>query len=149
MTGAVLRPAAEGDFDFIRTLDCHISDVELRRKIAAGLVLLIADGSRRCGVLRWGLFWDNTPFLNLICLAEPFRRRGLGSRALAEWEEARRRAGYKLVLTSTLSNEEAQHFYRRRGYRDCGCLLLPGEPNELLLLKELDAEERKSVAEKS
>ena len=134
MNGAVLRPAAEGDFDFIRTLDCHISDVELRRKIAAGLVLLIADGSRRCGVLRWGLFWDNTPFLNLICLAEPFRRRG---------------AGYKLVLTSTLSNEEAQHFYRRRGYRDCGCLLLPGEPNELLLLKELDAEERKSVAEKS
>lgn len=102
-----------------------------------------------CGVLRWGLFWDNTPFLNLICLAEPFGGCGLGSRALAEWEEARRRAGYKLVLTSTLSNEEAQHFYRRRGYRDCGCLLLPGEPNELLLLKELDAEERKSVAEKS
>ena len=35
------------------------------------------------------------------------------------------------VMTSTRSDEEAQHFYRGLGYTDCGALLLPGEPLEL------------------
>lgn len=42
-----------------------------------------------------------------------------------------------MVLTSTLSSEGAQHFYRKRGYVDCGSLLLPGEPLEIILRKEL------------
>ncbi len=36
-----------------------------------------------------------------------------------------------------LSNEEAQHFYRRRHYVDAGALLLPGEPLEIIFVKEL------------
>jgi hypothetical protein len=44
-----------------------------------------------------------------------------------------------MVLTSTQSDEDAQHFYRRLGYRDCGVLILPGEAGELMLLKELPA----------
>ena len=38
---------------------------------------------------------------------------------------------------STLSSEGAQFFYRKNGYLDCGSLLLPGEPLEIILLKEL------------
>ena len=34
-------------------------------------------------------------------------------------------AGHALVLTSTQSDEEAQHFHRALGYRDCGGFLLP------------------------
>ena len=45
--------------------------------------------------------------------------------------------GHKRVLTSTLSNEGAQFFYRKNGYTDCGALLLPDEPLEIILLKEL------------
>ena len=48
---------------------------------------------------------------------------------------------YKQVLTSTLSNERAQFFYRKNGYVDCGSLLLPREPLEIILLKHLDSEE--------
>jgi hypothetical protein len=40
-------------------------------------------------------------------------------------------------MTSTLSDEDAQHFYRKLGYEEHGCLLLPGEPLEILLLKPL------------
>ena len=41
------------------------------------------------------------------------------------------------VMTSTRSDEEAQHFYRGLGYTDCGALLLPGEPLELIFRKEI------------
>ena len=42
-----------------------------------------------------------------------------------------------MVLTSTLSNEQAQFFYRKNGYTDCGSLLLPEEPLEIILRKDL------------
>ena len=45
--------------------------------------------------------------------------------------------GYEMVLTSTLSSEQAQFFYRKNGYADCGSLLLPGEVLEIILRKEL------------
>ena len=49
--------------------------------------------------------------------------------------------GYDLVLTSTQSDEKAQHFYRKLGYRDCGGLGMdiPGhtQPMELFLVKAL------------
>jgi len=32
--------------------------------------------------------------------------------------------GYVAVMTSTNSDEQAQHFYRKLGYKDCGCLIL-------------------------
>jgi len=44
---------------------------------------------------------------------------------------------HKIVLTSTLSSEQAQFFYRKNGYIDCGSLLLPKEPLEIILLKKL------------
>ena len=45
--------------------------------------------------------------------------------------------GYKMVMTSTLSNEDAQFFYRKNGYVDCASLLLPKEPLEIIMLKNL------------
>ena len=41
------------------------------------------------------------------------------------------------MMTSTLSNESAQHFYRRMGYQDAGCLLLPDEALEILFTKTI------------
>jgi hypothetical protein len=40
-------------------------------------------------------------------------------------------------MTSTVSAESAQHFYRRLGYRDAGCLFLPGESAEILFIKQV------------
>ena len=45
--------------------------------------------------------------------------------------------GYEMALTSTLSSEQAQFFYRKNGYVDCGSLLLPGEALEIILRKDL------------
>jgi hypothetical protein len=39
------------------------------------------------------------------------------------------------VLTSTLANERGQFLYRKLGYQDCGALLFPNEPLEIILRK--------------
>lgn len=41
------------------------------------------------------------------------------------------------VNTSSLSNENTQHFYRKLGYKDSGCLLLKFEPSEIIFTKEI------------
>lgn len=40
-------------------------------------------------------------------------------------------------MTTTQSNEYAQHFYNRLGYAAAGGFLLPGESYELILAKKL------------
>lgn len=45
--------------------------------------------------------------------------------------------GHTLAMTSTLSNEGAQHFYRKMGYTDIGGFLIHNEPLEILLIKTI------------
>ena len=95
------------------------------------------EGEALAGWLRWNLFWDNSPFLNLLFVLEARRGGGLG-RALAEhWEERMREAGYGAVMTSTQAGECAQHFYAKLGYEAVGGFLPPGEGYELMFCKKL------------
>ena len=43
------------------------------------------------------------------------------------WESQMRESGYEKALTSTLSDKNAQHLYRKLGYEERSCLLLPGD----------------------
>lgn len=131
------RIAAKADVAQIAAHDKHIKKEEMESLACLGRVLLAEEGGAFAGWLRWNLFWDNTPFMNLLFLLEPYRGHGYGKEMVAFWEKQMREAGYKRVLTSTLSSEGAQHFYRKLGYADCGALLLPGEPLEIFLTKEL------------
>ena len=60
---------------------------------------------------------------------------------MEHWEQDMREQGYGLVMTSTQVNEEAQHFYRKLGYRDCGGFVvdIPGyeQPMEMIMIKAL------------
>ena len=89
------------------------------------------------GWLRWGLFWDEIPFMNMLHVAEEHRGQGIGRLLVEDWELRCREDGHAIVMTSTLSNESAQDLYRRMGYRDAGCLLLAGEALEILFTKAI------------
>lgn len=45
---------------------------------------------------------------------------------VAYWEKQMKTKGYDLVMTSSLSNEAAQHFYHKLNYMDSGALLSAG-----------------------
>ncbi|RLK09837.1 acetyltransferase (GNAT) family protein [Micromonospora sp. M71_S20] len=133
-----LRVADNRDVSFLVQADLHVDRMELHRVIEVGRVTVAVEDTSIQGWLRWGLFWDEIPFMNMLFVLEQHRGKGLGTRLIQHWENQQRTAGHGSVMTSTLASEEAQHLYRRLGYVDRGCLLLPGEPLEILLAKSLE-----------
>lgn len=136
-----MRYAEESDLSFCKTLDRHISDAELAWKLRERRYYIILDDALPVGVMRYHLFWDSVPFLTLIYLEVSYRGLGFGRQAMACWENEMRAAGHGMALVSTQADEDAQHFYRRLGYRDAGGLVVdvPGyeQPLELFFTKAL------------
>ena len=118
-----IRYATENDKLFWFTLDKHLSEDEFARKIRDKRGYIINGGDIPIGIMRYNLFWDNTPFLTLIYIEETEQRKGFGRQAMLHWEDEMRGLGYKMVMTSTQADEQAQHFYRKLGYVDRGCKL--------------------------
>ena len=134
-----LNYVRDEDKPYWRTLDKKLGEAELDLKIRdkRGYVLW-ADGVP-VGVMRYNLFWDIFPFLNLISLEEAHQGKGFGRQAMAAWEEEMRKLGYPMVMLSTQVDEGAQHFYRKLGYLDKGSLFFDGTPHkqaqELFMIK--------------
>lgn len=132
-----IRYAKSGDLEMISEYDMHISKEELKNAIAMKrMILLFIDGEYK-GWLRFNLFWDNIPFMNLLFLFEEQRGKGYGKKLVEFWEQEMAKQGYRFVMTSTQSDEEAQFFYRKLGYTDRGALVLPDEPLEILFYKKV------------
>ena len=133
----MVRYATDADISFLSAHDKHIAADELARIIGMNRVLVAHDGGRLVGWLRYGLFWDNTPFMNMLYVIDGERGKGQGRALASYWEDSMRAQGYERVMTSTQSDEQAQHFYRKLGYSDAGALLLPGEPLEIIMIKDV------------
>ena len=132
-----IRYARSGDIDLISEYDEHISMEELKNAIAMKRIILLFIGGKFEGWLRFNLFWDNIPFMNLLFILEEQRGRGYGRELVGFWEREMKAQGYRFVMTSTQSDEEAQFFYRKLGYTDRGALVLPDEPLEIIFYKNV------------
>ena len=120
-----LQPALPGDWLLWSTLDAHLPEAAFRRATREQLAYWITTGGHPIGILRYQFFWETIPFLTLLLLEAPYRGQGYGRAAMALWEAQLIQAGYGMALVSTQSDESAQHFYRKLGYRDCGCFWTP------------------------
>lgn len=129
--------ATEADYAYIAGRDKHIAKALIASKIRDKEIFILRDSLEIMGWMRYGYFWDNIPFMNLIWLDEPYRGKGCGKETILHWEQLMRQLGYNTVMTSTQSDEGAQHFYRKLGYKDTGSLMQENEPLEILLTKKL------------
>ena len=136
-----IRYANKEDKSFWFTLDKHMSEDEFFLKIRDKRAYIICDGNKPVGVMRYNLFWDNIPFLTLIHFEKLYRRREFGKKSMLLWEKEMRELGYKMVMTSTQIDEQAQHFYRKLGYIEKGSLSFDNtpfeQPREMFMLKKL------------
>ena len=136
-----IKYVSNSDKSFWFTLDEHMSESEFVLKVRDRRGYIICDNEKPVGIMRYNLFWDNSPFLTLIHFVESAQRKGFGRQAMLHWENEMRELGYKVVMTSTQADEGAQHFYRKLGYKDSGCLILDNtpikQPLEIFMLKVL------------
>ncbi|BCK00702.1 GNAT family N-acetyltransferase [Anaerocolumna chitinilytica] len=136
-----IRGIKKEDKDFWYTLDRHLPEAEFIKKVADQRGYVIFDDEKPIGILRFNMFWDNIPFLTMIYIDFSYHKKGYGRKAMEFWEAEMAGLGYKMVMTSTQADEEAQHFYRKLGYKDSGCLVLdiPGfeQPLEMFMIKAI------------
>ena len=136
-----IRYVRSEDKEFWYRLDKHLPEKEFENKVACQRGYVLLDDSEPIGLLRYNLFWDNTPFCTLLFVDWKYQGKGYGKNLMAHWEKDMKTKGYGMLLTSTQVDEKAQHFYRKIGYQDCGGLIIniPGyeQPMELFMSKGL------------
>lgn len=61
-----IRMAEKTDSQKLIEYDKHIRAEELESVIVLKRVLIAEEKEKLVGWLRWSLFWDNTPFINML-----------------------------------------------------------------------------------
>ena len=137
----LIRGAEEKDRAFWFSLDKHLPPEQYEKKLRDGQAYVLEADGKPVALLRWNLFWDNVPFCTMLFVDWAEQRKGYGRCIMEHWEREMKAQGHGLVMVSTQVDENAQHFYRKLGYRDAGGFILdvPGyeQPMEMILIKAI------------
>lgn len=136
-----IRYVSASNKDFWYTLDRHLPETEFLNKVRDKQGYILLEDGKPAGLLRYNLFWDNTPFCTMLFVDWKSQKKGYGRKLMEHWEQDMKSKGFDMLLTSTQVDEEAQHFYRKLGYKDCGSLVLNvsghEQPMEMFMVKAL------------
>ena len=132
-----VRIANERDFETIAKHDKHISETTLKKKIANNQILIAEMNGEFVGWLRWGLFWDEIPFMNMLYVLEKYQNKRIGTTIVRKWEQMMLAEGFDKVMTSTLEQESAKYFYCKLGYRNLGKFTPFADEYEIVMGKNL------------
>lgn len=120
-------------------LDRHLPENVFDEKVRTKRGYVLVEDEKIIGILRYNLFWDNTPFCTMLFIEDSYRSKGYGRQMMEHWEQNMKAQGYGILMTSTQVDEDAQHFYRKLGYKDAGGFIVdvPGfeQPMEMIMIK--------------
>ena len=119
-------------------LDRHLPENVFDEKVRTKRGYVLVEDEKIIGILRYNLFWDNTPFCTMLFIEDSYRSKGYGRQMMEHWEQDMKAQGYGMLMTSTQVDEDAQHFYRKLGYKDAGGFIVdvPGfeQPMEMIMI---------------
>ncbi|MBR5968809.1 MAG: GNAT family N-acetyltransferase [Lachnospiraceae bacterium] len=122
-------------------LDDVLSESVFDEKVRNRQGYVCVEDEKVIGILRYNLFWDSIPFCTLLRIDDEYQGRGYGKQLMERWEQDMKSAGCGMTMTSTQVNEDAQHFYRKLGYKDAGGFVvdIPGyeQPMEMMMIKAI------------
>lgn len=126
--------------DWLLKQDRHVPEQWVRRCLSLGEYIIAEQEGEPVGLLRFSRFWGVIPFMDLIMVLPAHRRSGVGTALFRHWEEAMRKTGAALLMTSSQGDEaEPRAWHRRNGFRDAGSVSfghLQPTP-EVFLVKDL------------
>ena len=123
-------------------LDQHLPEEIFAEKVRTNQGYVLVEDGVGIGILRYNLFWDNTPFCTMLFIDDGYRGKGYGKQMMEYWEQDMKTKGYGMLMISTQVDEDAQHFYRKLGYKDAGGFIVdvPGfeQPMEMIMIKAVE-----------
>ncbi len=126
------------DFSAVQKYDRHIPSVRLRNCIRDHQVYALRDAGSIVGILRYSLFWQSIPFLDLIYIDESYRGKGYGRQIMSHCESAMADLCYKYVMLYTQEDETGKYFYEKLGYHRIGAFQPPEQAaDEIMYLRNL------------
>lgn len=138
---AEIRYVQLEDKVFWYSLDKHLSEREFEKKVRDKQGYVLLEDGKPIGLLRYNLFWDNTPFCTMLIIDWNNHGKGYGKKLMEHWEKNMKSQGYGMIMASTQVDEEAQHFYRKLGYKDCGGFVIDitgyEQPMEMFMIKAI------------
>ena len=148
-----INNATPADLEEILKVDRYMPREEMLRKIETRpeQVLVMKEDGKVVGVLRWLLFWDYIPYTCFLSVSESCRGKGYAKKALCFWEKRMAEEGWPMLMVSIPSDDAAQHFYRKQGYKDAGCMTFNEgayqQASELFFSKSIEAKKPLRVGE--
>ncbi len=133
-----IRYVNDADKDFWFSLDKHLSVAQFEKKVRDRQGYILSVDDTPIAILRYNLFWDNTPFCTMLYVSQSYQNQGYGTALMNYWENEMQSLGYDLLLVSTRADETSQYFYRKIDYIDCGALDIANEATELILYKRIN-----------
>ena len=102
----------------------NLPESEYESKIRDNRCYVLRYEDKPIGYMRYNLIFDFIPFLAFMLIDRSYRKQGFGTKAMFHWEDEMRSLGYKMIMLSTEVGEDAQHFYRKLGYKDMGAIVM-------------------------
>lgn len=131
-----IRFADSNDYYCLLSKDKHIDFHRLDSAIKEERVLIIEE-DECIGWLRFSYFWESIPFIDMLYILEPFRNKKYGTALIDFFEENMKLHGFSELMTSTSSEEYAQHVYHKLGFKTVGGFFPPKEAYEIILTKTI------------
>jgi GNAT superfamily N-acetyltransferase len=138
-TGITVRGARGEDLAFV-SQDGYVRPSVVQEKIERGEVFVAEMDGTPVGYLRLEYLWSIQPYIALIRVLEPRRRRGVGRALLSHVEDAARAAGHRALFSSSQADEPGpQAWHRHMGFAECGVIhgLNEGGVGEIFFRKAL------------
>jgi N-acetylglutamate synthase-like GNAT family acetyltransferase len=118
-----IRFARRGDLAYLRNERGEIPPERMERKIEGKEFIVAERAGAQVGLLDLEFIQPEEPYMSLIRVDARHRREGIGTALLAFAEEHLRGLGFRVLYTSSQSDEpEPQAWHRRSGFEPCGAL---------------------------
>lgn len=119
--GITVRRATERDLPWLVEHDGHLGADLLAPKVAQGELLLAELDGEPAGFLRLDHVWSLVPYIALVRVLEPYRRRGIGSAMVNAACEHARQIGWGFLLSSiTVGEATPRAWHLALGFQPCG-----------------------------